>query len=147
MMEKLRGIVRSPERPVTVEAMNEAIAAAAVAGECPAHLKLDKHRRSLALHQLVAQRLRGNPALLAVARANLTRWMPANRHALPWLEEWQAVIDQGLDATLALMTDPGEHATDMRQSSPFTGILTDDERSEFFAAWRAHHPLAQDMNF
>ncbi|CAD6531820.1 hypothetical protein LMG27952_02625 [Paraburkholderia hiiakae] len=74
-----------------------------------------------------------------MARANLARWIPLNRRAQPWLSEWQAVMDQGLDVTLALMTDPGEYATEMRQSSPFTGILTEDERRNFLAAWRAHH--------
>ncbi|MCG5078904.1 hypothetical protein [Paraburkholderia tagetis] len=139
-MGKLRGIVPVPNRSVSIYGMSEAIAAGAVASEWPAHLQLDKHQRSLALHGFIADRLRGNPELLAVARENLTRWMPMNRHAQPWLAEWQAVIDQGLDATLALMTDPGDHATDMRQSSPFTGILTNDERRDFLAAWRASHP-------
>lgn len=108
----------------------------------PAHLHLDKHRRSLALHRLIAERIRRDPALLDRARKTLDRWMamnPRNR-AEPDLIEWRAAIDQGIDATIALMIDPGEHATDLRQSAPFTGILTDDERRAFLAGWRACNP-------
>jgi transcriptional regulator with XRE-family HTH domain len=108
----------------------------------PAHLRLDKHRRSLALHRLLAEKIRRDPALLDRARKTLDRWMamkPRNG-AEPDLIEWRAAIDQGIDATIALMTDPGEHATDLRQSAPFTGILTDDERRAFLAGWRACNP-------
>jgi hypothetical protein len=145
MAERLRGVVRAPECPLSIHEMNEAIAAAAFAGERPAHLHLEKHRRSLALHRLLAERLRGNPELLGIARETLTRWFPMNRNAQQWFDEWRTVIDEGLDATLALMTDPGEYATNMRQSSPFTGILTNEERRDFLAAWRASHPRVRQV--
>ncbi|TDG01889.1 hypothetical protein E1N52_42605 [Paraburkholderia guartelaensis] len=107
--------------------------------EYPPHLHLEKHRRSLALHRLIAEKLRREPRLLDKARENLAHWLAMSPHsrARPYLAEWQAVIDQGVDATIAVMTDPGEHATDLRQAAPFAGILTDDERLAFLAGWRA----------
>jgi len=113
-----------------------------MSSDYPAHLYLDKHRRSLALHQLIAEKIRRDPALLAKAGENLARWMAMNprTRARPYLAEWQAAIDQGVDSTIALMTDSGEHATDLRGSSPFAGILTEAERSAFLGEWRAKHP-------
>lgn len=86
--------------------------------------------------------IRRDPALLDQARDTLDRWMAIqpHNHAEPYLIEWRVTIDQGIDTTIALMTDPGEHATDLRQSAPFTGILTDDERRAFLAGWRARNP-------
>ncbi|QGZ55077.1 hypothetical protein [Paraburkholderia acidiphila] len=107
----------------------------------PAHLYLEKHRRSLALHRLIAEKIRRNPALLNTARENLDRWTknPRNRAEL-YLIEWRTIIDQGVDKTIDLMTNPGEHATDLRQTSPFAGILSEAERLAFLAEWRANNP-------
>ncbi|MGF6367933.1 hypothetical protein OKW40_000683 [Paraburkholderia sp. RAU6.4a] len=41
----------------------------------PAHLHLEKHRRSLALHRLIAEKIRRDPTLFDRARENLDRWM------------------------------------------------------------------------
>lgn len=107
----------------------------------PAHLHLDKHRRSLALYCLIARRLEQDPSLLEHARATVDRWIASNQnHAMPYLLEWRKVLHQGVEATVALMTDPGPHATDMRQSAPFTGILTETERLAFLAEWRTKYP-------
>jgi hypothetical protein len=109
----------------------------------PAHLYLPKHRRSLALHELIASKIRQDPSLLDKARANMDRWMAMKRpdRGEPYyITEWRALIDQGVEATLAAMTDPGERATELRQSAPFAGILTEPERLAFLAEWRAQHP-------
>ncbi len=86
--------------------------------------------RSLAIHQSIAAKLRQQPALLDRARATIDRWQAqgAGRASRPYLEAWRQLIDQGLDATLAAVTDPGERGNAMRQASPFTGILDNRER-------------------
>jgi hypothetical protein len=109
----------------------------------PAHLYLPKHRRSLALHARIAAKIRQDPALLEKARATMDRWMAMKSpdKGEPYhITEWRALIDQGVEATLAAMTDPGERATQLLQSSPFAGILSEQERLAFLAEWRAKHP-------
>ncbi len=96
--------------------------------------------RSLAMHRLIAERIRRDPALLARVRATLVRWLPeVSTRARPELEEWLRVVDRGLDATLALATEDSERAATLRQSSPFVGILTSRERFEFLREWKARH--------
>ena len=83
--------------------------------------------RSLALHEAVAAKLEAQPALLEVARTNLKRWL-AVRPAAP-LREWQRLLDTlPLPQLLRLLRSPDEEATQLRQSSPFAGVLSSAER-------------------
>ncbi len=86
--------------------------------------------RSLAMHRSIAAKIRRQPALLDRARATIDRWQTqgAAQASRPYLEAWRALIDQGLEATLAAAVDPGERGNAMRQASPFTGILDNRER-------------------
>jgi hypothetical protein len=84
-------------------------------------------RRSLALHEAVAAKLEAQPQLLDVARANLQRWLTANPAAA--LREWCHLLETTpLPELLALLRSPGDHAARLRQSSPFAGLLTPQER-------------------
>jgi hypothetical protein len=84
-------------------------------------------RRSLALHEAVAAKLEHDPALVHVARANLERWLRTVPR--PALLEWQHLLDiTPLPQLLALLRSNDDHAARLRQSSPFAGILTPEER-------------------
>lgn len=84
-------------------------------------------RRSLALHGAVAAKLAAQPELLDVARANLRRWLLVNPSDS--LHEWARLLDTTpLPALIELMQSSGERATRLRQSSPFAGLLTPQER-------------------
>jgi hypothetical protein len=84
-------------------------------------------RRSRALHEAVAAKLEARPELLTVARMNLERWLSVNRAAA--LLEWQRVLeDTPLRDLLALLRADDERARRLRQSSPFAGVLSPDER-------------------
>jgi hypothetical protein len=101
-----------------------------------------KHRlaeaRSLAMHCLVAQKIAAEPRLLDVARRNLAAWAARYGDSVPRaLEEWRAVLGRPWPEIAALITDPGEPATRMRQSSPFAGVLTASERRRVYEAFRA----------
>lgn len=101
------------------------------------HRNID--RRSLEFDRIVAARLRENPALLTRARANLDRWMSsASPGARRTIEEWQAVLDGPFDRLLALLESEDERATRLRQSSPFCGIVTPDERREILKRFAAY---------
>ncbi len=46
------------------------------------------------------------------------------------------MLDGPVDALLATLTDPSLRGREMRQNSPFAGLLTDDERAAIIANWR-----------
>jgi hypothetical protein len=101
-----------------------------------------KHRiieaRSLAMHCLIAQKIGRDPRLLDVARGNLAAWIARYGDNPPRaLEEWQAILARSWHEIAALITDPGEAATRLRQSSPFAGVLTQSERRRLYEAFRA----------
>ena len=101
-----------------------------------------KHRiieaRSLAMHCLIARKIAADPALLDVARRNLETWSARYGDSPPRaLDEWRAILEQPWPDIAALITDPGESATRLRQSSPFAGVLTVAERKRVYEAFRA----------
>ena len=84
--------------------------------------------RSRALHARVAEKLRADPTLISIARENITRWEQL-RGPDPALDEWKALIRRRKAQDLVqLLTEHSENADRMRQSSPFAGILTPEER-------------------
>lgn len=89
------------------------------------HTRLDE--RSLALHQLVAQKVLAAPALLDKARENLRRWQETSGPSLA-LAEWEQILGGHVDQVAQFLTERSEKATRLRQSSPFCGILTEAER-------------------
>ena len=98
------------------------------------HQKNDE--RSLAMHQLIAARIREDPALFDKARTVLAHWREiVSVNTQPYLEEWEALMNQGIDACLAVATEDSMHATALRQSSPLACVLPNQERLEFLKNW------------
>ena len=100
---------------------------------------IDRQRlRSLWLHRAVAGRLAADPdGVLAVARANVARARALSPRATAWLDTWQALLD---DPELAMerLTAQDADADELRQSSPFAGVLDEADRARIldaFAAW------------
>ena len=85
--------------------------------------------RSLAFNRLISAKLRSQPVLVDKARDNLARWLETcSAGAKPALLEWQRLLFGSFDELLALMEATDERATRLRQSSPFCGLLTEEER-------------------
>jgi hypothetical protein len=107
------------------------------------HSRLDE--RSLALHQLVAKKLQADPTLLAKARANVRRWQRGDGGSSSALVEWERILRGRVDQVAEFLVERSERATRLRQSSPFAGILTDDERLAIYESHstRTHHPRGQ----
>lgn len=100
------------------------------------HRRLDA--RSLAMHVVIAQKIERDPRLLEIARRNLQQWSARWRVGAPrWVEEWRRILAQPWPAVAALITEPSERATRLRQSSPFAGILSVAERRRIYEAFRA----------
>ncbi|MFI5893273.1 helix-turn-helix domain-containing protein [Actinoplanes sp. NPDC051513] len=84
------------------------------------------------LHRAIAGKFVSNPAaLLAAASITLRRLrrLHAKGHSWEWLDRWQAVIDSGAEAVLDALTSSAEYAIELRGTSPFTGILSEVERT------------------
>ena len=90
--------------------------------------------RSLALHRLVAARLREDPELVEAARERVHGWLRERSVAARWAREWLEILEGPLDAMAAVLTDPGEHSRQLRQTSPFAGVLDPKTRWE---SWRS----------
>jgi hypothetical protein len=89
------------------------------------------HRRHLALGRLIAEKVRSDPdRLLAVGRRQLARMRsrPDAVRARPWLDEWEIRLAAGPEAVVEILNDPSEHGHDMRQTAPFAGVLSNNER-------------------
>jgi hypothetical protein len=99
------------------------------------HGRLDA--RSLALHQLVAEKVQAAPALLDKARENVRRWQETSGTATPALAEWAQILADPIDQIVALLAERSERATRLRQSSPFAGILTEAERRAIYGSYAA----------
>jgi excisionase family DNA binding protein len=98
------------------------------------------------LHAAIASRLVAEPDLvLGQARTNLDRFsaVHAGTMAAYWLGLWRDALDAGPDQVLTTLTSETLQAAEMRQNSPFTGILPPDERravlESFRRHWRAGH--------
>ncbi len=87
-------------------------------------------QRSLALDEAVARKLREQPALLDRARATLNRWLQQRQPNVPQvLIEWREILSAWpFERILTLLTRSDEDARRLRQSSPFCGILSPEER-------------------
>lgn len=94
--------------------------------------------RSLAMHCKMVQKITRDPSLLKKAKANLSRWSTKIDGPIPrYLMEWQEILEKPWPAIAEIMTSMSEDATRLRSSSPFAGILNEEERAQIYAAFRA----------
>jgi excisionase family DNA binding protein len=93
---------------------------------------------SLWLHRALAGKVVANPPLLLAAAAinlrRLRRMHPEGR-AWEWLDRWDAVLEEGVEAVLDALTSSAEYAVELRRASPFAGILTELERRTVLEAF------------
>ena len=99
-------------------------------------------RRSLALHLAVAAKLRQRPELLVIALDNLERWSKTGGRSQPYLDTWQTILAQPLEAVLTAIAEDTPRMTELRQSSPFAGALEPKERWHVYDTFESgtHHP-------
>lgn len=101
------------------------------------HLPLTREeRRSLFLHRAIAERLAGDPGpVIERARRTLQRMREASPGPIPLLREWATLLRRPPEELVPLLTDPGPHARELRQVTPFAGILSAPERAEVYRAF------------
>lgn len=97
-----------------------------------------EERRSLWLAYATAGEIVRDPdAAIERARQHITLARPMARgQARLWIDEWSRMLDGPVDALLATLTDPSLRGREMRQNSPFAGLIDDDERAAIVDRWR-----------
>ncbi len=97
--------------------------------------------RSLWLHRAVAGQVAAGPdSALQLARENTRRFLargPSSGSAR-WLRRWLRLIDQGPEPVMEMLTSTSGVAREMRQNSPFAGVLSEPERLAVLHAFQQH---------
>ena len=85
---------------------------------------------SMEIARRVAAQLRAVPELLAVARENLARWSRLNAGAPSLLRcyaEWGQILERPLEDICEALCADNERGQQLRQNSPFAGVLSPAE--------------------
>jgi excisionase family DNA binding protein len=96
--------------------------------------------RSLWVSHAVAGKLVADPdEALGRARRNLTKLQHTHTRGqgARWLAEWEHIINGPIEGVLDALTSISPRARELRQNSPFAGLLSDDERAQVLDAFRA----------
>ena len=93
--------------------------------------------RSLAFHRAIADILRETPtAALSRARRNLTKLTRMHPGAKVLFDAWKAWLALPLEELIANMLNPLPQAREMRQVSPFSGLLNARQRARVLREFR-----------
>lgn len=82
--------------------------------------------RSLVYHQAVAQRLR--KPMIDEARHVLFRWRAQRRIDPRYADRWERLLERPLPEIRRALVEETQEADDLRQNSPFAGVLSEPER-------------------
>lgn len=98
-------------------------------------------RRSLALNKFVAEKIRQQPELMDLVRNKLERLLKEARlseSSKDALREWQTILStHSLHEVLKILTEDSNEGQRLRQSSPFSGVLSQRERLEIFRRYES----------
>jgi excisionase family DNA binding protein len=95
--------------------------------------------KALWLHRAVAGRLVTSPdEVLDKARVNLDRLLRQHRKTMTevWLKRWQDAVNEGAEAVLEVLTSQDPDAVELRQNSPFAGVLPEPQRQQVLESFR-----------
>lgn len=94
--------------------------------------------KALWLHRAVAGHLVSDPrGVLSKAQRNLDKLRQIHPHGMAavWLDRWQTTLNVGVEAVLDALTSGSAQAVELRQNSPFAGVLPEAERRAVLAAF------------
>jgi excisionase family DNA binding protein len=97
--------------------------------------------RSLWLHRVVSGRLAMETApVMEAAAKNLRPLREVHPEGMTarWLDRWEEILRAGPDAVFEALTSRAEWAVELRQNSPFAGVLTPAERQAALDSFRGH---------
>jgi hypothetical protein len=102
------------------------------AGDDHAHDRAE--RRNRAYHAALARGLRR--ATVQKALHQLWRWSEEGNIDPRYAAEWEDVLQRPLPEIKRLLVDDSQRARDLRQNSPFAGLLSEPERRKILEAIR-----------
>ena len=88
--------------------------------------------RSLAYHRAIARRLR--KPMVEDARHALFRWREQGRIDPRYADEWERVLRRPVPEIRRTIVEQSQTGDDLRQSSPFAGMLSEPERQQILRA-------------
>jgi len=96
-----------------------------------------EERRSLHLHRAIVRRLERCPELvLARARNTLSLMRESHPEAEDLFLEWDVILNRPVSEIAPALTDPSSWSRELRQVTPFAGVLTAKERTEVYQSFR-----------
>lgn len=127
-----------------------------------AHVMVGKHRRipvrevnrilgsqltreqekSLWLHRaLMTPLLMAPQEVIDRAFENITRWKSVHRSdgmTARYLNDWEHILGSGLDVVMETIVSPSPEACELRQNTPFAGVLDDTTRMQVLRTFNEH---------
>jgi hypothetical protein len=97
----------------------------------------DSEIRTLELHRAVSLKIEANPTdTISIARRNLALMRESDQFGRSsfYFDTWQTLLDGSLSDLVRVMVSTDATAKELRQASPFSGILSDEERFEVLMA-------------
>ena len=96
--------------------------------------------RSLWLADAVAGQIAVDPnGVTQRAIENLERLRAASRgQALRWFDEWERLLHGPVEKLLGAVVSASPKSRELRQNSPFAGVLSEAERAQVLEAWRSN---------
>ena len=94
------------------------------------HDRLDERRRQT--HLAIVRKIDEDPSLLGVPSWNIERWVRWSGYLPAAYAEWLAILEQPWPDVRAILLATDEDATRLRQSTPFVGIVSRDERRAIY---------------
>ena len=79
--------------------------------------------RSIAYHAEIASRLRVDGDVLSIARGRVAGWARDRTVDAHYATAWSAILSSPLGELQAFLVDPGARARELRQVTPFAGLV------------------------
>jgi len=99
-------------------------------------------KRSLAFHRAIADiLLKTSTPTIARAKRNLEKLVVIHPGAVNLLDRWKIWLELPVNELITNLLDPFPLAREMRHVSPFSGILSTQERTQILQQFRQVHGL------
>ncbi len=96
--------------------------------------------KSLRLHQALIGDLLADPDLvIGKARDNIARWLPEQRAdgmTASYLHQWERILDGSLERIIDALNATDEGSRELRENSPFAGVLSPERRTKILQTLR-----------